>query len=116
MRMANAIGPARSPMVLLIPKLFSARVDAHWLTACSLAPAQSIISIRTQKIFFLKSSTIVRPVSPSSSNGAIGTLVKRIPFKIGINDHVSAIYFQFAMPKILKNSVERSTTPTCPQQ
>ena len=30
--------------------------------------------------------------------------------------HTSAIYFQFAIPKIRKNNVERSTTPTCPQQ
>ena len=110
------MGPARSPIVLLIPKLFSARVEAHWLTACSLAPAQSIINIRTQKIFFLKSSPIVSPFSPSSSSGAMGTLVKKIPFAMGINAHTSAIYFQFAIPKIRKNNVERSTTPTCPQQ
>ena len=66
MSAANAIGPARSPTVLLTPRPFSAKIDAHWLTACSLAPAHSIMSIRIQKIFFVNSSRSVSPVSPSS--------------------------------------------------
>ena len=43
-------------------------------------------------------------------------MLEIIPFAMGINAHTSAIYFQFAIPKIRKNNVERSTTPTCPQQ
>ena len=52
MSMANAIGPARSPTVLETPSPCSAKADAHWLTACSDAPAQSIIRKNTQKSFF----------------------------------------------------------------
>ncbi len=63
---AKDIGPARSPIVLLTPRPCSANVEAHWLTACSLAPAQSIISIITQKTFRVKSCFRVSPVSPSS--------------------------------------------------
>ena len=36
-----------------IPSLFSAKAEAHWLTACSLAPAHTIITSRIQKIFSL---------------------------------------------------------------
>ena len=63
---ANDIGPARSPTVLLTFRPSSAKVDAHWLTACSLAPAQVIISITTQNIFMEQSSLIESPFSPSS--------------------------------------------------
>ena len=41
---ANAIGPARSPAVFDTPSPCSAKADDHWLTACSDAPAQSIIN------------------------------------------------------------------------
>ena len=45
---------------------FSANVDAHWLTACSDAPAQSIIAIKSQNTFTRNSSEIDIPLSPSS--------------------------------------------------
>ena len=56
------------------------------------------------------------PVSPSSINGAIGTLQKRMPLQTGMMTHKRAKIFQFAMPKNQKKRVDRSTTPTCPQQ
>ena len=48
--MANDMGPARSPMVLEMPRPFSAKVDAHWLTACSLAPAQTIMIFSEREV------------------------------------------------------------------
>ena len=108
MRTANAMGPARSPTVLLTPSPFSANVEAHWLTDCSHAPAQTIISIRIQKILLEKSALMVSPVSFSGVRGAMG--------KREITAHIRAIAFQLPMPKILKYMVEHKTTPTWPQQ
>ncbi len=49
-----------------MPRPSSAKVEAHWLTACSEAPEQTIMSISTQKNFSRKSSGMVMPFSPSS--------------------------------------------------
>ena len=38
-RIEKSMGPARSPTVFVSPSAFSAKVEAHWLTACSLEPA-----------------------------------------------------------------------------
>ena len=54
-RKANAIGPARSPTALLTPSPRSANADAHCPTACSLAPAHTIMSINIQKSRLRKS-------------------------------------------------------------
>ena len=116
MRTANAMGPARSPTVLLTPSPFSANVEAHWLTDCSHAPAQTIISIRIQKILLEKSALMVSPVSFSGVRGAMGTFANTNVFKRGITAHIRAIAFQLPMPKILKYMVEHKTTPTWPQQ
>ena len=42
------------------------RSNVHWLTACSLAPAQVIISINIQKILDVHNSLRESPCSPSS--------------------------------------------------
>ena len=114
--MANDMGPARSPIALFTPSPFSAKVDAHWLTPCSLAPAHTIISINIQKSLFLNKSRILIPVSPSAISEAIGTLINAILFIIGTSAQMTASIFQFSIPAILKKIVEIKTTPTCPQQ
>ena len=116
MQTANAIGPARSPTVLLTPRPCSAKVEAHWLTACSLAPALIIMRKRIQNSFIRKSAPRLSPFSPSGTSGAIGTRRKRKKLKSGIRAQSAARIFQFAMPKSAKNTVEIRTTPTWPQQ
>ena len=106
MRIANAIGPARSPAVLEMPSPFSAKVDAHWLTACSLAPAQIIMISRIQNILMPNSSLSRSPLSPSSINLAIGTLANTKALQIGITAHTAANTFQFSIPNTQKKRVE----------
>ena len=53
---AKAIGPARSPTVFDTPSPCSAKADDHWLTACSDALAQSIISMKSQNTRLLTSA------------------------------------------------------------
>ena len=108
MRMAKDIGPARSPNVLEMPRPFSAKVEAHWLTACSLAPAQTIIINNSQKILFLKNSFMLSPVSFSSNIDTSGTFVKENVFRIGRIDQMSVSIFQLFVPKKWKNKVENS--------
>ena len=103
-------------MVFDTPSPCSANVDAHWLTACSLAPAHVIISIRIQKTRLLQRSRILIPSSDSSTSGAIGTRVKITPLTIGTTAQTHARIFQFPIPNSLKNRVEINTTPTWPQQ
>ena len=123
----NTVGPVRSPSALLTPSPFSAKVEAHWLTACSLAPAQTIISMMTQNMPERNSSPTDIPFSPSSTSGARGTFRKKMPFVTGsrrkairfprgISAQSRAITFQLSTPNRVKNAVDRSTTPTCPQQ
>ena len=66
---ANAIGPARSPTVFDTPSPCSAKADDHWLTACSDAPAQSIITIKSQNTRLL---TSVRSDSACAPSACIG--------------------------------------------
>ena len=109
---ANVIGPAKSPAAFEIPKPCSAKAEAHWLTACSLAPEQTIIITRTQKTLFLKSSLRVIPFSSELISGAIGVFINKIPFKIGTIAHSPQRIRQFSIPANLKNIVDSSTTPT----
>ena len=111
-RIANNIGPARSPIVLLTCSPFSAKVEAHWLTACSHAPAQTINNISTQNTFLQTKSFNLRLVSFSAMRGAIGTLVKAIVLTIGMKAQKIARNFQLCMPNMAKNKVESRTTPT----
>ena len=113
---ANARGPARSPAVLEIPSPFSAKVEAHWLTDCSPAPAHTIMTIRTQNSLLLNRPFSPIPFSPSSISGAMGTLVKTNALPSGRSAQISARILQFPIPAILKNSVDISTTPAYPQQ
>ena len=113
---AKAMGPARSPTVLPTPRPFSAKVDAHWLTPCSLAPAHSIISRNTQNILFRASSPMVMPRWPSSSSAGMGTRRKANRLPSGTSAHTSASTRQCAVPNRAKNAVDSSTTPTWPQQ
>ena len=48
--------------------------------------------------------------------GAIGTLKNASIFKSGTNAHKQASIFQCPIPTKRKNMVDKSTTPTCPQQ
>ena len=43
---AKSMGPAKSPMVLERPRPSSAKVEAHWLIACSQEPAQNSLESR----------------------------------------------------------------------
>ena len=106
------MGPARSPAVLEIPSPCSAKAEAHWLTPCSLAPAQIIMMSSTQNILCLNSSLSFMPVSPSAIREAMGTLVNTTALTMGINAQNSAMIFQFSMPATRKNRVDRTTTPT----
>lgn len=55
---ANIKGPSRSPTVFETCSPLSAKADAHWLMPISLAPAQIIIIIMSQKeMFFIRSPT-----------------------------------------------------------
>ena len=101
---------------MLTPRPFSAKVDAHWLTPCSLAPAHTIISRNTQNTFRRASSPMVMPRCPSSNSGAMGTRVKAIMFPRGISAQTSASTRQWPTPNKAKNTVDTSTTPTWPQQ
>ena len=110
------MGPVRSPSALLTPSPFSAKVEAHWLTACSLAPAQTIISMMTQNMPERNSSMAVIPFSPSSTSGARGTFRKKIPFATGSSAQISASTRQLPLPYTARNRVDNITTPALPQQ
>ena len=98
----KSMGPARSPTVFETPRPFSAKVEAHWLTACSLAPEQSIRSMNIQNILLPSSCLNERPVSPSSISGAIGTRIKFRALTIGTTAQIRARYFQLAVVNIEK--------------
>ena len=55
MHRAKVQGPARSPTVLETFRADSAKAEAHWLMACSEAPAQIIRTITSQNNFWLNS-------------------------------------------------------------
>ena len=103
-------------MALDTPSPCSAKVDAHWLTTCSLAPAHIIISMMIQNRREENSSRILRPVSPSAISGASGTRRKAMPFTSGRIAHSAARIGQRSRPKASMNSVESSMTPALPQQ
>ena len=84
---------------MLTPSPLSAKVEAHWLTACSLAPAQSIITMSTQKILFLHKSGTVIPVSPSATSAAMGVLAKIKTLHMGTIVQIQANILQFPTPK-----------------
>lgn len=106
------MGPARSPAVLGIFSPCSAKADAHWLTACSLAPAQSIIVSRIQNRGREKSSFQFIFCWPSSIREAIGTRAKARLLQSGSAAQRRARIFQRSVPKKQKKRVERRTTPT----
>lgn len=114
-RTANAIGPARSPIVFETPSAVSAKVDAHWLIASSAAPEQIIRTIAIMKILFLNSEPDF--LSAGSSLGSIiGTRQKNIPLKIANTAHTIVSMRQFSLPKAAKKIVDNAITPTVPQQ
>ena len=99
-----------------IPSAFSTNADAHWLTDCSLAPAQHIISKNPQNAFCFISSFKESPFSSSLISGAIGTFRNVNPFITGTAAQTSASIFQLSIPNTLKNIVDITTTPAVPQQ
>jgi hypothetical protein len=116
MSTAKAHGPARSPTVLDTCSPDSANAEAHWHTACSEAPAQSMSSMSSQNARRRTScrSGIAGVSSPVSE--PIGTVRKKTPFAAGSAAQRSASVRQCAMPASRKKSVEASTTNTSPQQ
>ena len=106
------MGPARSPMVLDTPNPRSAKADAHWLTACSLAPEQIIISTISQNSLLLASSFQLMRFSPSLIKGHRGTMLNAMATTVGRIAQISAIFRQFSMPNTQKNRVDTSTTIT----
>ena len=115
MKNANAHGPARSPILFDTCRADSANADAHWLTACSLAPAQIINTMRIQNTVLPESVRIDRP-SSSSASVRIGTTIKYSAFASGTAAQITASICHLSMPNMKKNAVERITTPICPQQ
>lgn len=99
-------------MVFGIPSPSLAKVDAHCDTACSLAPAHTIIMKSVINNFEDMSSFMLIPFSFSSIRGVIGTFVNTIALAIGTIAHITAVIRQFEIVNRLKNSVLRSTTST----
>ena len=112
---AKVHGPSKSPSVLLTPRPDSAKSDAHWLTACSEAPAQIISANSSQKTGRVSSA---RPfmVSVPSPSLQRGTLKNKSKLAKGTIAHTIGSQRQFSVPNRAKYAVESSTTPTCPQQ
>ena len=82
MRIENIQGPARSPTVFDTLSPDSAKAEAHWLIACSDAPAQTIIKIKSQNRLLFNSPRI--PIScPSSVSARMGTRENRTAFITG---------------------------------
>ena len=75
MKTANIQGPKRSPSVLETFSPDSANADAHWLTAISVLPAQSIRSTKNQTLRVFASAEIFMP-SPSATGEKMGTKQK----------------------------------------
>mgnify|MGYP007007066535 CR=1 FL=1 len=66
MRIENIQGPARSPTVFDTLSPDSAKAEAHWLIACSDAPAQTIIKIKSQNRLLLTVPESPSPAHPLS--------------------------------------------------
>ena len=114
--MANAHGPSKSPIVLVMCRPFSANVLAHCDIACSDAPAQTIITISSQNTRLVSIRFIGICCASSGTIGYSGTKEKYTAFAIGTIIHRSVSTRQLAVPNAAKNSVESSTSATCPQQ
>ena len=89
-RSAKIVGPARSPITLEMPSPFSANDDAHSLTPCSHAPAQTIRTASSQNVRDENSARGFKPCSPSAISGVIGVFRKISPFAIGRSAHSGA--------------------------
>ena len=93
-----------------IPNPASAKAEAHWLTASSLAPAASIINTKIKKYLLPNSSLNDMPRSPSGRSEGRGTRVNTKVLAAGIIAHSSDKYRHWPRPAITKNSVLSSTT------
>ena len=114
-KMEKKQGPARSPIVLLTCRPLSAKAEAHWLMACSDAPAQTISKARIQKIFCLNKPEMDIP-SPSDTMGAMGTRRNNNALNAGIRAHRQPTSRQLSIPNAENSTVDSSTTATVPQQ
>ena len=108
---AKKSGPVRSPTVLLTPSPRSAKAEAHWLTACSHEPAQSMSSISTQNSRMPNRRRTGTPSTGSSASEGMGTVMKKTRLASGTSAQMTAMIRQCAMPKMAKKAVEISTTP-----
>ena len=111
----NIHGPAKSPIVLETLSPDSANADAHWLMACSEAPAQTNMNANSQNTRFPASSPMLIP-PPSSTRERMGTLAKTSALTAGTAAHKSASIRQFPTPATVKNRVDPRTTEAAPQQ
>lgn len=112
---AKAQGPKRSPTTLLSPSAFWANRDAHCAIVISLAPAQSINTIKQIKVLFLSKS--FAPVFLFSAVGLItGTKRNEIEFIKGIIPQIIGIIVQFKKPNAFRRKVVIKTVKVCPQQ
>ena len=87
---AKVMGPARSPMALEIPRPFSIKADAHWLTACSLAPAQSMRITMIQKVPRERRDLTESPSPRSSFREIMGARQNAKKFAKGTTAHKKA--------------------------
>ena len=108
-------GPAKSPIILETPKDDSVNAEAHCNMDISEAPEQSINSINNQNNGKRNNSTTCIP-SPSSTSLFIGQEMKLNVLYSGSSAHINVRICQCFIPKIAKNIVEPSMTPTVPQQ
>lgn len=77
-------GPAKSPMVLDTFRPVSAKAEAHWLMACSDAPAHTMVMAKIQNSL-PESSSFTDIPCPSSFRERTGTRQKYTAFSSGTN-------------------------------
>ena len=112
---ANIHGPAISPIDLERPSADSANADAHCAIESSDAPAHTISRMESQNSGTLSRLPILIPL-PSSVGCSIGHTAKLNTLHSGITAQMQESHLQFSIPNNAKNRVERSITPTAPQQ
>src|SRR5699024_8083022 len=96
-------------------RAFSAKAEAHWLMACSEAPAQTISSASTQKRP-LWNRAVTDSCWLSSTVRRMGTRAKATALAAGSTAQPQATQGQQSRPNTAKQAVDRAMTATQPQQ
>ena len=91
------------------------KAEAHWAMASSEAPAQTISTMNSQKIF-VRSSSPTDMLSPSATMGSMGQVAKLKMLYSGTRAQMQARIRQCSVPKAAKKAVEPRMVPVVPQQ